>query len=451
MVVAMARHSLSEKEVAIFLNRLPGDERLLRKIKDAGEEIAGFYGFEKVGIPTMDEARLYTPLFKAGFFGQRNPLFAKMSTGHEVVVGFPAVFSAIRAYHSPEFRGGPYPVKIRFDGRACWTPGGGVIAERDEWGLLMVGEEGPVAEAEIVYVLWKAIEKGAGLDDCEVMVNAVGCKECRSHFRSVFMTYARGRIAKLCRSCVRDLKTNPMKILRCAEEKCRMTLHNTPQVLDYICDPCKKHLRGFLEFLDELSVPYFLDQTLFIDGAWMNEFVFEIVSRADSVSGVKRAEGSAQIQEKECTPVTGSRVVLAEGGRVSQAGNVLTGVPMEAASGTLWLDAIVAHAVAHGVVAREKKPPHVFVAQLGELAKRKSFAILEILRDAGFTAQESLGRDSIKSQLNVAERVGASVALIVGQKEALDGTVIVRELSSGVQETVPQEKLVEFLKKKVKK
>ena len=74
-----------------------------------------------------------------------------------------------------------------------------------------------------------------------------------------------------------------------------------------------------------------------------------------------------------------------------------------------------------------------------------------MLRVGGFEVQESLGRDSIKSQLKAAERVGARVALIVGQKEALDGTVIVRELPSGIQETVPQDKLIEFLKKKVKK
>ena len=65
--------------------------------------------------------------------------------------------------------------------------------------------------------------------------------------------------------------------------------------------------------------------------------------------------------------------------------------------------------------------------------------------------KESLGRDSIKIQLKIAERIGARVALVLGQKEALDGTIIVREVESGIQETVPQEKLVDFLKKKLKK
>jgi len=93
----------------------------------------------------------------------------------------------------------------------------------------------------------------------------------------------------------------------------------------------------------------------------------------------------------------------------------------------------------------------IFLVHLGELAKRKGLALLEGLRAAGVEARESLGRDSIKSQLKVAEKSGAVIALILGQKEALDNTIIVREIQSGIQETIPQEKLVEFLKKRLKK
>jgi len=88
---------------------------------------------------------------------------------------------------------------------------------------------------------------------------------------------------------------------------------------------------------------------------------------------------------------------------------------------------------------------------LGDLAKRKSFTLLETLRAGGIIVRESLGRDSIKVQLKIVERSGCRHALIIGQKEALDGTVIVRETESGIQETIPQEKLIDFLKRKLKK
>ncbi|MEK9148356.1 MAG: His/Gly/Thr/Pro-type tRNA ligase C-terminal domain-containing protein, partial [Patescibacteria group bacterium] len=95
--------------------------------------------------------------------------------------------------------------------------------------------------------------------------------------------------------------------------------------------------------------------------------------------------------------------------------------------------------------------PKVFLAQLGELAKKKSFGLMEELRKAGITAAESLGRDSIRSQLKIADRRGAEYTLIVGQKEALDQMVIIREMLSGTQEAIPQSKLIETLKRKLRK
>ena len=80
----------------------------------------------------------------------------------------------------------------------------------------------------------------------------------------------------------------------------------------------------------------------------------------------------------------------------------------------------------------------------------KSVRVMEELRRAGISAAESLGRDSIRSQLKVADRLGAEYALIIGQKEALDGMVILREMSSGIQETILQARLIETMKRKFK-
>ena len=126
----------------------------------------------------------------------------------------------------------------------------------------------------------------------------------------------------------------------------------------------------------------------------------------------------------------------------------MRGRKIEVVSGTIFPEALGRLVGENSLTVRR---PKVFFTHLGEFAKKKGMLIIEELRAAGIETQESLGRDSIKSQLKVAEKVGAEVALLLGQKEALDGTIIVRETGLGVQETIPQEKLVEFLKKKLKK
>ena len=141
--------------------------------------------------------------------------------------------------------------------------------------------------------------------------------------------------------------------------------------------------------------------------------------------------------------------VLAEGGRMSRVGEILAGRRLDVVCGVTVLDTLEG-ALHENRAQFDPEKPKVYLAQLGDLAKRKSLELLEALRAGGISAYESLGRDSVKSQLKVAEKMGAQMALILGQKEALDNTIIVREIQSGIQETIAQEKLVEFLKRKLK-
>jgi len=307
----------------------------------------------------------------------------------------------------------------------------------------MIGEEAPVAEAEIALMIWKALkEMNCGEETAELIVNATGCSQCRPQFRSAFLAYFRSRAARICKDCKRDLKAAPTRVLLCKEERCAFLASHAPQILDYICERCKRHLKGFLEFLDEVEVPYFLDAKLFREGSWFNALVFEFAADAESLAE-ERSGGTARTQKE--------RLILAEGGRISRAGELIVGKACSAVCGTLFLDAVEEVSIRKGVAFPDLQKPKVFLAQLGEFAKRKSLRMLEVLRVHGIEARETLGRDSIKAQLKVAEHMGVQIALILGQKEAIDETIIIREMESGIQEIIPQEKLVEFLMRKLRK
>ena len=85
-----------------------------------------------------------------------------------------------------------------------------------------------------------------------------------------------------------------------------------------------------------------------------------------------------------------------------------------------------------------------------DTAKKKSFILFEEVRKSGIPIKATFGRDSIKSQLRIANRLGVKYALIIGQKEALEDAVIAREMNTGAQETVPISKIVDFLKPRLK-
>ena len=411
--------------------------------------LAGFYGFEKIALSLFEEARVFSPLQKSGMFEERPPVFVRGRSGPELLLRPSGSLSTLRAYQTHKMNDWPQPLKFIFSGEGFGIAGTKKVDVRPEWGLVMIGEEGPIAEAEIIQVIWKSLEElKVDMSVMELRINATGCSNCRSSFRSPFTSYLRGRQARFCKNCKRNFKRFPTKILVCQEEKCKLVANHAPQILDYLCEVCKKHLRGLLEFLDEMSIPYFLDPKFFRDGSWFSTMSFEFVWRKKSASALP--ENTTEDHIADTQKKLPSAVVVVEGGRISRAGELINGKKLDAASATVLLENLTEN-FGKILPVLDTQEPKIFLAQLGDLAKRKSLALMEDLRQGGIGARESLGRDSIKSQLNVAEKVGADIALIFGQKEALDSTIIVREVSSGIQETIPQAKLIEFLRKKLKK
>ncbi|GAG18464.1 unnamed protein product [marine sediment metagenome] len=97
-----------------------------------------------------------------------------------------------------------------------------------------------------------------------------------------------------------------------------------------------------------------------------------------------------------------------------------------------------------------KKEHQIFLAQLGALAKRKTLKLMEVFRKAKIPVSESLARDSLRAQLKIADKIGAKYALILGQKEALQGTIIIRHMTTGGQKEVKLDKIVEEMRSKLK-
>lgn len=452
----MPKIKTAEQEILSQFDRLPAKEDFYDKLKISLASIAAFYGYEKVFTPALENPYFFQALIKEGMLFDTPPVFCKTRSGEEVILKTSGALSVLRAYFVHRMQELPHPLKLLFDAEIFFSQSvsqrravlnSAPVVGRSEYGLLMIGEEGPVAEAQIIQLIWKGLEEaGVKVDGLAFRVNAVGCLECRSAFRSPFLSYLRNRTARLCRNCKKYVKRLPTRVFWCEEEKCRMALGSAPQMLDFLCDRCKKHLTGLLEFLDEMKIPYFLDSRLFKDGSPFNMLVFELVMNLEvsSESGEKAVEGDDLLLVKKK-----KGLILAEGGRLSRAGELIGGKKVEVASGMVFFEAL--DRFTNGLTLTKDKHPKVFFTHLGELAKRKGMMIVEELRKVGIETQEFLGRDSIKSQLKVAERVGAEIALLLGQKEALDGTIIVRETGLGVQETIPQDKLVEFLKRKLGK
>ena len=97
-----------------------------------------------------------------------------------------------------------------------------------------------------------------------------------------------------------------------------------------------------------------------------------------------------------------------------------------------------------------KNRNRLFLVYIGDLAKKKALKVIELLRDNGVAVREAFGKDLLKKQMQLADKAQSDFALIIGQKEVYEETVIVRDLKSGMQEAIPLAKLIPEIKKRLK-
>jgi len=218
-----------------------------------------------------------------------------------------------------------------------------------------------------------------------------------------------------------------MRILDSKEAKTKEINQNAPDAISFLTPQAKKHFKEVIEYLDSMEITYVIDKNLVRGLSYYTHTVFEIME---------------ENPHDENEPLT-----LAGGGRYDYLGRVLGSKKDVPAMGmAIGVDRVIESSWYKKLCPRILKKPKMYFIQLGFEAKLKSLSIIEILRKAHVPIAQSLSKDSLGSQLGIAEKIGVPYALIFGQKEALDNTVIVRNMATRSQETIKLDKLLEYIK-----
>jgi histidyl-tRNA synthetase len=411
---------------------LPEDQRYFQKIQNTCEDIASFYGFQKIETPILEEAELFSRGLGLATDVVQKQMFSFRTKGGNYLTLRPEQTASIaRAYIEHGMQNFPQPVKFWHLGPLFRYehPQSGRFRQFWQFGFEVLGEENSVLDAQIIKILYNIL-KELKLKDLIIEINSIGDSQCRPYYKKLLTSYFRSREAALCSDCRRRLRENPLRILDCKEEKCQPVKAQAPQILDHLCEACHGHFREVLEFLDELELPYHLNPYLVRGLDYYTKTVFEIIE--DSSEGK-------------------SLGTLAGGGRYDTLVKILGGKETPAIGGAGGIERIIQLMKTKSIRFSRERKVEVFLTQLGDLAKRKSLKLIEDFREAKILVGESLGRDSLKAQLKMADRVGARYSLILGQKEALEGMIIIRDMASGRQETVKLDKAVKEITKRLKK
>ena len=415
---------------------LPEDWLFFQKILNVVEDVANFYGFSRIETPILEP----TELFERGIGLTTDIIEKQMYTfrtkGGDYVSLRPEGTAPIaRSYIQQGMQNLPQPVKLWHFGPffRYEHPQAGRYRQFWQFGFEIFGEESPIIDAQLIQIFYNIL-KELKFRNLIIEVNSIGCPSCRAYYKKLLVSYFKGREVSLCADCRRRLRDNPLRILDCKEEKCQPVKSQAPQIIDHLCEGCHSHFKAVLEFLDELELPYHLNPYLVRGLDYYTKTVFEFFLET----------------KKENEDF--SRVALLGGGRYDNLVKILGGKETPACGGAAGIERIVELIKKEEIKFRTVAPqPKVFLAQLGPLAKRKSLKLFEEFKEAGISVAESFGRDSLKAQLRIADRLGVKFTLILGQKEALEGMVIIREMATGKQEVVKLDKAVKEMRKRLKK
>jgi histidyl-tRNA synthetase len=409
---------------------LPSDQGYWDQIRRVSERLSRDYGFQRIDIPIVEYSNLYVKSIGEGTDIVEKEMYNFVTRGGDKVALRPELTAGIcRSFIQNGMSVLPKPVKLfstgpvyRYD-----RPQEGRYREHYQVNFDAFGEQDPILDAQMIQVANRLIQ-GLGIKAVQIQVNSIGCPTCRKSYKNLLINYLESKKIKLCQDCKRRMVTNPLRVLDCKEEKCSQVSTAAPQSVDHLCDECRLHFKTLLEYLDELELPYAINPHLVRGLDYYTKTVFEIWSGVED----------------------GKKGSLGGGGRYDRLIKTMGGDDTPAIGFAVGVERLVLEM--KKVQAKPYKPlrPRVFLAQLGNLAKKKSLKLFSELEKNAILVAESFGRGSLKSQLKVANRLGVELALILGQKETLDGTVIIKNMQTGVQETVSMEKLIDIIKKKLK-
>ncbi|PIQ77367.1 histidine--tRNA ligase, partial [Candidatus Peregrinibacteria bacterium CG11_big_fil_rev_8_21_14_0_20_46_8] len=297
-----------------------------------------------------------------------------------------------------------------------------------QYGFEVIGESDPAIDAQLIYVSLKILEDLGLAQKCELHLNSIGCmaKNCRPKFVEDLKNYYIGKERSMCAECQSRLHKNPMRLLDCKEEDCKILAELAPKLSDYLCKECKEFHEQLIDLLGEMNITYTPNAKLVRGLDYYTKTVFEFVEKGDD-----RAMNS-----------------LFGGGRYDGLAEILGATePVPGIGFAAGIERIVDLMKREGVTVPSKDALHVFVAQLGYEAKKKCIPLLAQLREAGVKAVGALGKGAIKHQLRLADRFEVPYTILVGITEVREGTAIIRDMKRGSQKVVKFDDVLEEIKK----
>ncbi len=416
-----------------FRDILPESAPYWDAVEDAARKMANDYSFDRIRLPYLEATQLFERSVGKATDIVEKEMFTFVDPSNTRVTLRPEATAQIaRAYIEHGMLNKPQPVKLWYFGPMFRhdRPQAGRYRQFWQFGLEALGSSEAIIDAQIIIMMYKLLQE-LGLKTI-VKINSIGTPESRREYTMELVSYFKQFRKKLSDIDKKRLTKNPLRLLDSKDSAVQELKADAPQIVDWLDEESKQDFMKVLEYLDESEVHYELDPFLVRGLDYYSKTVFEIIPIIDDEE--ERAQNA-----------------IGGGGRYDGLIKMLGArEDVPAMGAALGVERVILAMKAQGIELQTNKVVDVFFCQLGEAARRKGLVLFEKFRQAGIPVAEAFGKGSLKAQLEMADKRKAKISLILGQKEVLDGTIIVRDMESGAQEIVDMDKVIDIVRRRLK-
>ncbi|HHC6669511.1 histidinol dehydrogenase [Vibrio parahaemolyticus] len=402
---------------------LPTQSPLWQKLENTVKNVISAYGYNEVRMPIVEE----TNLFSRAVGEETDVVSKEMYTfddrnGDSLTLRPEGTAGCVRSCIQNSL--------INRDEQRLWymgpmfrheRPQKGRYRQFHQCGVEVFGLNGPDVDAELIMMtarLWREL----GIDKhVRLELNSIGSQEDRADYRTALVAFLEQHIDVLDEDCKRRMHTNPLRVLDTKNPDIQAILGDAPRLSEYLGEESKAHFAGLCELLDAAGIEYTVNERLVRGLDYYNRTVFEWITES-----------------------LGAQGTVCGGGRYDGLVEQLGGKPTPAVGFAMGLERLVLMLETLELT-DVRRSVDVYVVTAGEGTMMAGMKLAEQLREAisGVRVMNHFGGGNFKKQFKRADKVGAVVALVLGENEVADNTVVLKDLVGGEQETYNQAKVAE--------
>lgn len=394
---------------------MPRDSYKVQYIEREFSELCRLYGFREVRTPMFES----TELFNRGVGETTDIVQKEMYTfedlGHRSITLKPEGTSpAVRAFIESHDYAEMQPTKYYYD-TPCFRyerPQAGRLREFHQFGVENFGTPDMMADAEVIALASDFIKK-IGIEDVELRINSVGCRECRPVYRKALQDYLRLYYEELSDISKDRFESNPMRIIDSKDITDQRIAKDAPYMLDYLCDDCKAAFEALKTNLDAMGISYVVDPRIVRGLDYYTKTAFEFV-----------------------TTKIGAQGTVCGGGRYDHLVEEIGGPSIPGVGFGLGKERLLILMEQNDIIVDDPNIPDISVSFIGDKARLYALDLVHKLRACGVSAIIDTLNRNLKGQMKYANKLNARYSVVIGENEIEKGIVTLKNMNSGEQKEI---------------